>query len=220
MPAAHDDRARAVATWDRHAARYARQVRFELRAARVAADLAAPTAADRVLDVATGSGVMLDVLRERPDPPRSVVAIDSSPAMLALIKPLPQGWSAQRADARALPLATGCVDVVTVGYVLQLLDADDRASVLGEVRRVLTPGGRVVTITPHVPRRGTQRFAASVLDGLAALAPDRLGGLRTLDPRADLATAGFCVERARHVHHGYPSLVVLARCSPSSTELH
>src|SRR5215213_295567 len=70
MPAV-DRRAAAVQTWERLAARYRVQTRLELRAARVAAALAAPTAGDRVLDVATGSGAMLDALLERPDRPRS-----------------------------------------------------------------------------------------------------------------------------------------------------
>jgi ubiquinone/menaquinone biosynthesis C-methylase UbiE len=206
-----DPRAGAAETWDRNAGRYARQIRWELPAARRAVALAAATASDRVLDLATGTGLMLDLLREHPDPPRGVVAIDHSREMLARMRDLPVGWSVLLADARALPLDSDAVDVVIAAYVLQVLTPADRARVLLEVRRVLAPGGRVVTITPHVPRRGPSRPAAALMDGLARAAPVRLGGLRTHDPRPELRAAGFVVEHASRLHRGYPSLVVLAR---------
>ncbi|MEJ7797315.1 MAG: methyltransferase domain-containing protein [Solirubrobacteraceae bacterium] len=205
-------RAGAVETWDRHALRYGRQARHELRALRTAAALAGPGPSDRVLDVATGTGLMLDVLRMRADPPRRLLAIDRSAGMLARLGPLlPDGWSTQRADATALPLADRSVDVATVAYLLQLLPAADRAAVLDEMQRVLAPGGRVVTVTPHVTPRGTQRIGAAILNVPAAIAPARLGGLRTHDPRAELTAAGFTVQRGAQLRHGYPSLVLLAR---------
>lgn len=225
-----DARAGAAETWDRNASRYERQTRFALRAARRAVALAAPAAEDRVLDIAAGTGLLLDRLREIPDPPRSVLAIDRSAAMLARVRSLRPEWSTLRADARALPLEAGCADVVLIGYLLQLLSARDVEQVLGEAHRVLAAGGRVVTITPHVPRRSTCRLGpqpldgpaaraaarlgwlgAALLDGPAALAPARLGGLRTHDPRAGLAQAGFALAHASQLRHGYPSLIVLAR---------
>ena len=204
-------RASARETWDRHAARYGRQIRYELRAVWAAAALADAGPGDRVLDVATGTGLMLDVLRVGPAPPRRVLAIDRSPGMLARMSSPPEGWTARVADATVLPLGAGSVDVATVSYLLQLLAPEDRAAVLAELHRVLAPGGRVVTVTPHVARRGIGRLGAGVLDAVAAVAPARLGGLRTHDPRAELAAAGFTVERGVHLRHGYPSLVVLAR---------
>ncbi len=204
-------RASAASTWDALAARYGRQIRHELRAVGVAADLARVRPEDRVVDVATGSGVMLDVLRVRPGRPHRLLAVDRSTGMLARLGPLPPGWEAAQADAVALPLADGSVDVATVSYLLHLLGSAERAAVLAELHRVLVPGGRVVTVTVHVPRRGAGLLGASGLDALAFLAPAALGGLRTHDPRRELAAAGFTVERAAQRRHGYPSLVVLAR---------
>lgn len=204
-------RASAASTWDAVAARYGRQIRHELRAVWVAAELARVGPEDRVVDVATGSGLMLDVLRVRPDRPHRVLAVDRSTGMLARLGPLGPGWEAAQADAAVLPLADGSVDVATVSYLLQLLGGAERAAVLAELHRVLVPGGRVVTVTPHVEPSGLGRIGAGLLAALAAVAPARLGGLRPHDPRPELTAAGFTVQHAAQRRHGYPSLVVLAR---------
>ncbi len=175
-----------------------------------AAALADAGPGDRVLDVATGTGLVLDVLRVRPHPPRQVLAVDRSPGMLAQLASLPEGWTAREADATALPVDDATIDVVTVSHLLHLLDHRTRRGVLQEVHRVLVPGGRVVTITPHVPRQRAGRLGAALLDTAATLAPACLGGLRTCDPRADLAAAGLEAQHASQLRHGYPSLVVLA----------
>lgn len=202
--------ASAAATWNANADHYARQTRYELRAVWRAAVLADAGPGDRVLDVATGTGLMLDVLRVRPDPPRQVLAVDRSPGMLAQLATLPEGWTVREADATALPVDDATIDVVTVSHLLHLLDATTRQEALREVRRVLVPGGRVVTITPHVPRVGAGRLGAALLDTAATVAPARLGGLRTCDPREDLVAAGLQLQHASQLRHGYPSLVVLA----------
>lgn len=206
--------ASSAATWDANASRYARQTRHELRALWRAAALVDAGPEDRVLDVATGTGLMLDVLRVRPGRPRHVLAVDRSPGMLAQLPQLPPGWTVREADATALPADDGTFDIVTISHLLQLLDEQERRGALREVHRVLAPGGRVVTITPHVPRRGAGRLGAALLDTAATRSPARLGGLRTCDPRADLEAAGLDVLRGAQLRRGYPSLVVLARRRP------
>jgi ubiquinone/menaquinone biosynthesis C-methylase UbiE len=51
------------------------------------------------------------------------------------------------AVAEALPLRDGCLDGVLARYVFEHLEHPD--AVLGEVRRVLRPGGACVFVTPH-----------------------------------------------------------------------
>ncbi len=200
-----------MGTWDRNAPRYARQSRLQLRAMGKAASMADAGPQDRVADIGGGTGLLLDVLRVRPRQPSSVVMVDRSPQMLARVGPLPDGWSTLRGDATALPLEPSSADVAFCTYVLHLMDIDTRRAALAELRRVLAPAGRLVTVTPHVPTgHAAGRLGRALLDGAATALPERLGGLRTLDVRGELDGAGFAVRRAAHVRHGYPSLVVLA----------
>jgi ubiquinone/menaquinone biosynthesis C-methylase UbiE len=194
------------APWDEGVARlYDLQRRLERAALRAALDLTAPGPGDALLDVGTGTGALLAELAARPGAPRSVVGTDASAAMLARVGPLPEGWRVARGDAARLPLADGAVDVATAAYLLHVLDPGARAAALAELRRVLRPGGRLACVTPLLP--GLARAAG---DALATRLPRALGGLRSLDPRAELAAAGFALLRARTVRRGYPSLCVLA----------
>ena len=199
--------------WDRLSSGYDRQLWLERSAVRTAVAMLEPVVDARVLDVATGTGEVLRALARRPAPPRIVIGIDASARMLAHVGGLPAGWSVRVGDARALPFADGEFDLVTASHVLHVLDSDDRARALGEIHRVLTPGGRVVTVTPAVPPRGLARPVARVLDRIAARGPERYVGLRAFDPRASLRDADLDVQAARWNLRGYPSVCVLARRS-------
>ena len=194
--------------WDRVSRHYHRQLWLEHFAVRTAVDLLDPAPGERLLDVATGTGAVLRALRERAAPPRSVTGVDSSAAMLAHVGALPQGWSVRVGDARALPFEDGAFDAVSASYVLHVVE--DLPAVLAEIRRVLRPGGRLVTVTPGVPPRGPARPLARALDRLADRGSDRYLGLRALDPRAALERAGLTVDESRWSVRGYPSLCLSA----------
>ena len=207
--------AAATRTWDGNAATYRWQERFESRALSAAIRLADTGPADRLVDLATGTGIVLRALAEARTRPADALGVDRSVGMLERVGPLPPGWRVLRGDARALPLADGSADVVTCSYLLHLLGSDDRAAVLGEARRLLnsSPEPRLVATTVWVDR-GTVgcRLLDPVLRGIARAAPARLGGLKPLDPTADLAAAGFLVtDRVVLPRGGYPSLVLRAR---------
>ncbi len=198
-----------VATWDANASRYGRQEALEQAVVATVLRLGAPGHDDRLLDVATGTGIVLRTLASRPgsDRPAVAVGVDASARMLGEVGPLPDRWELHQADARALPVEDASVDVVTCSYLLHLLDSADRAAAVRELARVVKPDGRVVVATPWSPR-GVVR---ALLRATAAIAPARLGGLAPLDPVPDLRAAGL-VPRTRVVlpHGGYPSVVVLA----------
>lgn len=168
--------------------------------------LAAPQDGERLLDVGTGTGLVLHAVRDAGVRPSSVLGVDPSAGMLAQVGPLPDGWRVEQRPGQRTGLADGSVDLVTCAYVLQVLEPDARVAVLAEARRVLRPGGRVVCATPWRPER-----AARVPFDLLARLP-WLVGLRQHDPRPELTAAGFAVDADAQVGgRGYPTLVVRAR---------
>ncbi|MDX6511022.1 MAG: hypothetical protein QOE36_526 [Gaiellaceae bacterium] len=205
---------RAADAWDRLAARYGAQERLETRAVDAALRLAVSAPAERLVDLATGTGLVLRRLAVMPARPRIAIGVDSSARMLARVGALPAGWSTSRADARRVPLPSAWADVVVCSYLLQLLEPAERAGVLAEARRLLRPAqtARLVTVTVWADESGARgRLLSRALSGAARARPAAWGGLRPLDPTRDLTAAGFAVTRRVVVpRRGYPSLVLAA----------
>jgi ubiquinone/menaquinone biosynthesis C-methylase UbiE len=98
-----------------------------------------------VLDVACGTGVVARLAAERAGPAGRVAALDVNPGMLAVGRALPPVDGApvewHEASALALPFEDGSFSVGLCQ--LGLMFFPDRALALGELRRVLEPGGRL-----------------------------------------------------------------------------
>jgi demethylmenaquinone methyltransferase/2-methoxy-6-polyprenyl-1,4-benzoquinol methylase len=120
---------------------------------RRAADLAAVSPGDRVLDVATGTGDLALELLRRVGPSGQVVGADFSQGMLELARVKdPSGairW--EQANAMALPYADGEFAAVTVGFGVRNFSDLDRG--LAEMARVVRPGGKVVILEITTPQR-------------------------------------------------------------------
>jgi SAM-dependent methyltransferase len=97
-----------------------------------------------VVDVGCGPGLWTSVAQRR-TADGCVIGLDRSPGMLAALAAGVAGAQPLRADGHALPLREASVDVVLATWVLYHLP--DKAASLGEVRRVLRPGGRLVAAT-------------------------------------------------------------------------
>jgi demethylmenaquinone methyltransferase/2-methoxy-6-polyprenyl-1,4-benzoquinol methylase len=102
-----------------------------------------------VLDLAAGTGdFSLRVARERRgDPaPGLVIAADLTIPMMqhGKVRPDAAGVRWLGCDAMELPLGDASVDRVLVGYGLR--NFPDLRNCLGEIRRVLRPGGRLVSL--------------------------------------------------------------------------
>jgi len=107
-----------------------------------------PRPQDRVLDVATGTGLVTAELRRHAD--CRVVGLDQSEDMLAAAAR--RGASLLvRGRAEALPFADATFDRVTFTYLLRYVD--DPAATLFELARVLRPGGRLAALEFGVPSR-------------------------------------------------------------------
>jgi demethylmenaquinone methyltransferase / 2-methoxy-6-polyprenyl-1,4-benzoquinol methylase len=121
-----------------------------------AADRAELSAGDAALDVCCGTGDLAIELRRRCGPRGRVVACDFSERMLELARRKADDLgmadvSFEWADALELPYDDACFDAVTVGFGVRNL-ADIETGV-GEMARVLRPGGRLVILEITQPRR-------------------------------------------------------------------
>jgi SAM-dependent methyltransferase len=99
-------------------------------------ELADPAPGTRVLDVGAGRGAVARAALARGC---AVTAVDASPGMVARLTADHPEMTVRQQDAGALGFPDGSFDLVTAGFVVQVLD--DPAAALAEFRRVLVPGG-------------------------------------------------------------------------------
>ena len=96
---------------------------------------------DRVLDVCCGSGWQTEQLRQNGI---TVVGVDIADELLARTFRRDGGWLRLAVgDANTLPFRDGTFDVVTCAGGFSYFNAD---SFLGEARRVLRPGGKLIFV--------------------------------------------------------------------------
>jgi len=98
--------------------------------------------AERVLDVACGTGGLLELLAERHNFPE-LVGIDRVPAMLGVAKRrLGRRALLNEGEARRLPFGDGTFQLIVSTNALHYFP--DVGVALREIRRVISPGGNLV----------------------------------------------------------------------------
>jgi len=116
-----------------------------------------PRPGERVLDVATGTGMVAVALARRAS--CEVTALDQSEAMMGAARSrvekdprLAAQISFVRGEAERLPFRDGEFDALTFTYLLRYVD--DRVATMRELGRVVKPGGRIGMVefgVPHSP---------------------------------------------------------------------
>ncbi len=119
-----------------------------------------PHPGQRVLDVATGTGLVAFELVRRGG--CEVIGIDQSERMLATARArlrrdaaLAEQVTFQSGQAERLPFADNEFDALTFTYLLRYVD--DRAATMRELARVVAPGGRIGMVEFGVPPAGPLR---------------------------------------------------------------
>jgi len=112
-----------------------------------------PRPGQRVLDVATGTGLVARALARRGC---EIVGVDQSEQMLGRARDqlaktldLADRISFVRGEAEQLPFPTASFDALTFTYLLRYVD---RAATMAELTRVVKPGGRIGMVEFAVPR--------------------------------------------------------------------
>lgn len=125
-----------------------------------------------VLELACGTGIVTQRLRERIDPFFRLVATDISDAMLAYARNKVKGkidW--RKADAAALPFKDESFGAVVCG--LGVMFVPDKKKLCGEVRRVLVEGGMLLfNVWDSLERNPQGKATAAVFDRLFPGDPD------------------------------------------------
>ena len=131
-------------------------------------------AGDRLLDVACGSGLSMELARLRG---ALSSGIDASPRLVAVARDRNPGSDIRVGDMLALPWDRASFDVVTSFRGIWGTTPD----AVAEIRRVLRPGGRVgITVWGHI----------KVSPGAWALAPLRLAAVEKVDNQAAMVSLG------------------------------
>jgi demethylmenaquinone methyltransferase/2-methoxy-6-polyprenyl-1,4-benzoquinol methylase len=108
--------------------------------------LAAITPADRILDLACGTG---DILFNAAPRAKSAIGLDVTHRMLQLAKERQRDSVVVTGDMTALPFAPARFTVVTTGYGLR--NVPDLQAAIAEIHRVLVPGGRLLSLDFNRP---------------------------------------------------------------------
>ncbi len=172
----------------------------------------------RLLDLATGSGVLAGTL-QRWNPGTVIVGADFCLPMLRQAQKTGRLKQMVVADAMSLPFADGSFDAVTVAFGLRNMPSYRGA--LREVRRVLQPGGHLLVLDFSVPEgwwRGAYRvYLHRCLPKIAAALSGERNAYEYLAesiesfPRGEgmlrlLAGAGFAAGKAERLSGGIVSL--------------
>ncbi len=114
-------------------------------------ELARPGPSERALDLACGTGDLAYAVRAAG---AAVVGLDITPRMISLArrKRTEDPPSFVVGDMMALPVADRSFDLVTTGYGLRNVPGLEAA--IGEIVRVLRPGGRILSLDFNRPANG------------------------------------------------------------------
>jgi ubiquinone/menaquinone biosynthesis C-methylase UbiE len=186
--------------------------RSEAPVRRSGIDLLAVRTGEKVLEIGFGTGRGLVRLADAVGADGRVFGLDLSEKMVALAKQTvaKAGLSGRirlrQGDAVALPYADGEVDAVFMSFSLELFDTPEIPIVLGECRRVIRPGGRIVVV--GMSKQGRRDPLVSVFEWAHRHFPNFLD-CRPILVRDALEGSGFRIVKSLKRRMWVPVEIVL-----------
>jgi len=207
---AEDPTAKARRVWDAYAPRYDRAIRFLERVQfRGGREWVCSRARGDVLEVAVGTGLNLPFY----PPGVRLTGVDLSPAMLTAARAraaaLGRHADLREADAAALPFPDASFD--TVVCTLAMCAVPDERGAIGEMGRVLRPGGRLLLLD-HIGSNWWPIWAAQRL--LEMVTVRTAGEHQTRRPLPVVRAAGFTIEESERLKAGSVERVAAVKPDP------
>ena len=175
-------------------------------------DLLKARAGEKVLEIGFATGHSLAALAKAVGPKGKVFGLDLSDRMLKLAKVrLAKAGLLDRAslrcgDAARLPYADGTMDGVFMSFTLELFDTPEIPKVLGECKRVLRLGGRIVVV--GMSKDAKHGLLIGVFEWTHKHFPNFLD-CRPIYVRDALEKAGFKIQKALKKHMWIPVEIIL-----------
>jgi SAM-dependent methyltransferase len=183
----------------------------ELRLAAVR-DLVEPEPGERILDLGCAAGAITHFLSGLG---AETVGVDAEPRAVEKARELFPELEFVVADVAALPFEDASFDKAVAADLVEHLDDATFDRMLGELRRVLRPGGTFTLYTPN-PRHVIERLKAH--DLVLAQNPTHIGLRERHELRRHLEAAGLRVDRDEWRPSFFRGLRLLERAAGPSVE--
>lgn len=172
------------------------------------------TDGESVLEVAVGTGLNIPIVA-RLNPAGSYVGVDITPRMLRRARKRLKSLEASSSryalasgDAYSLQFEDATFDLLINSYMFDMLPEEDFPIVLGEFRRMLKPGGRLLLINMTTG----PRLYHQIWELIYRIHPPLLGGCRGVRLGKPVSNSGFQVLEEVFVSQWtFPSEVLLCR---------
>lgn len=152
---------------------------------------------ERVLEIGFGTGNGVLELARLVGVKGHVAGIDISEGMAAVAERkvaeerIATPVDLRIGDARRMPFGDGVFDAAFTSFTLELFPAEDFAAVLGEIRRVLKPRGRLGVVSMTRVRKGEHESLMEQAYKWFHRHFPHIVDCRPIDPAAVLRTHGF-----------------------------
>lgn len=196
---------------------------FEIKPNKEALDLVDIKNGERVLDVAFGTGWVLEKIVRYVGPTEKIYAIDFSLDMHRVAKErlkkekMEERIIFTRANALSMPYKDNFFDVVFASFIVDLQKIKDIQILLREIKRVLKPTGRAVIVAMTKEGKGLKKLARCFYDWFYSFWPTIFGyraSSRPIYVNKEIEKAGFIITKEKLSHivfFNFPIKIVVCK---------